>query len=80
MLSSRRHRAGRFDVGTLSTGLGFDLATAESVIAHGLLRLERAPAMDGCTGTWSIGWTPYAPRVTLTAYTALYALALRIDD
>eukprot|EP00966_Prymnesium_polylepis_P145239 3353973-Prymnesium_polylepis.1 len=59
MLPSGRRRAGRFDVGTLSTGRGFALATAERVlwqrlvvedchktprpvIAHGLLRPERA--------------------------------------
>eukprot|EP00966_Prymnesium_polylepis_P166454 3847981-Prymnesium_polylepis.1 len=77
MLSSRRRRAGRFDVGALSTARAFDLSIAEgvvtqrlgveleefaktprSVIAHTLLRLERAPAMDGCAGTRKFGWTP----------------------
>ena len=75
MLPSRRHRAGAFDVGALSTARAFALATAERVfvqrhgvkectktprpvVAHALLRLERAPAMDGCAGTWSLGWTP----------------------
>ena len=76
MLPSRRHRAGTFDVGVLSTARGFAPISAERIfrhrlvvedcrkiarpdIAHGLLRVERPPAMDGCAGTWSFGRPPY---------------------
>eukprot|EP00966_Prymnesium_polylepis_P173082 4003377-Prymnesium_polylepis.1 len=75
MLSTPRHRAGRFDVGALSTGRAFALSIAEGVctqrlgveecvntprpvIANTLLRLERAPAMDGCADTLEFGCTP----------------------